>query len=153
NQYGASLGGRIVRNRAFFFVNWEDRKDRSQTSVSRAVPSELLKQGIIQFRLSDGQIGQVTPDEIKAIDPLHIGIGPAQLQALRVYPAGNDPQSGSDRGLNFSSFRFNAPQNRDDRAYVAKMDFNLDASGKHTLMLRGTMADNQRDDIAAQFPG
>src|SRR5262249_18814503 len=66
NQYGASVGGRIVRNRVFFFVNWEDRKDRSANSVSRAVPSELLKQGIIQFRMSDGSIGQVTPEEIKA---------------------------------------------------------------------------------------
>src|SRR5262245_26377559 len=153
NQYGASFGGRIVRNRAFFFVNWEDRKDRSQSAVARAVPSETLKQGIIQYRLSNGQIGQATPEEIKAIDPLHIGISPSQLAIMRQYPAGNDPQGGADRDLNFSSFRFNAPQNRDDRAYVAKMDFNLDTSGKHTLMLRGTMADNKRDETGAQFPG
>ena len=153
NQYGASFGGRIIRNRAFFFVNWEDRKDRSQTAVARAVPSETLKQGIIQYRLSNGQIGTATPEEIKAIDPLHIGIGPAQLSMLAQYPAGNDPQGGADRGLNFSSFRFNAPQNRDDRAYVAKLDFSLDPSGKHTLMLRGTLADNKRDETAAQFPG
>ena len=153
NQYGASFGGRIIRNRAFFFANWEDRKDRSQSAVSRNVPSELLKQGIIQYRLSNGQIGQATPAEIQAIDPLHIGISPSQLKILAQYPAGNDPQSGSDRGLNFSSFRFNAPQNRDDRAYVAKLDFNLDTSGKHTLSLRGTVADNKRDETAAQFPG
>jgi hypothetical protein len=153
NQYGASVGGRIIRNRAFFFANWEDRKDRSQTSVARAVPSELMKQGIIQYRLSNGQIGTATAEDIKAIDPLHIGISPSQLKVLAAYPAGNDPQAGSDRGLNFSSFRFNAPQNRDDRAYVTKLDFNLDTAGKHTLMLRGTLADNKRDDIAAQFPG
>src|SRR5262245_44029865 len=153
NQYGASLGGRIVRNRAFFFANWEDRKDRSASSVARAVPSELLKQGIIQFRMNNGQIGQVTPEKIKQIDPLQIGISPSQLKILSLYPAGNDPQAGSDRGLNFSSFRFNAPQTRDDRAYVAKLDFNLDKAGKHTLMLRGTMADNKRDDTVAQFPG
>jgi hypothetical protein len=153
NQYGASLGGRIVRNRAFFFVNWEDRKDRSASSVSRNVPTETLKQGIVQFRMSNGEIGQATVDEIKAIDPLHIGISPGQLEMLRAYPAGNDQQSGSDRGLNFSTFRFNAPQTRDDRAYVAKLDFNLDSAGKHTVMMRGTLADATRDETVAQFPG
>jgi hypothetical protein len=153
NQYGASLGGRIVPNRAFFFVNWEDRKDRSQSAVARAVPTESFKQGIIQYRLSDGSIGQVNAAQIKAIDPLGIGISPSQLPMLAQFPAGNDPQGGADRGLNFSSFRFNAPQNRDDRAYVAKLDFNLDPMGTHTLMLRGTVADAKRDETAAQFPG
>src|SRR5262249_60204347 len=41
NQYGASVGGRIVRNRAFFFVNWEDRKDRSAAPKARTAPSQL----------------------------------------------------------------------------------------------------------------
>jgi Carboxypeptidase regulatory-like domain len=153
NQYGASLGGPVIKNRAFFFANWEDRKDRSATSTARQVPSELLKQGILQFRQSNGQIGKLTADDIKAVDPLHIGISPAQLQLLSQYPAGNDPASGSDKGLNFYSFRFNAPQNENDRALVAKLDFNLDHAAKHTLMLRGTLADNHQVTAVAQFPG
>lgn len=153
NQYGASLGGRIIRDRAFFFVNWEDRKDRSATAVSRNVPTETLKQGIIQFRMNNGTIGQLTPAQIRNIDPLGIGVNQTMLDLLKQYPAANDPQGGSDRGLNFAAFRFNAPLQRDDRAYVAKMDFNLDKEARHTLMLRGTLADNSRDEILAQFPG
>ena len=53
----------------------------------------------------------------------------------------------------FGVFRFNAPFVRNDRAYVAKMDFNLDQAGKHTLMLRGTLGQNSRDQVLAQFPG
>jgi hypothetical protein len=153
NQYGASVGGRIIRNRAFFFANWEDRKDRSATATARAVPSELFKQGIIQYRMSNGQIGVANANDIKAVDPLHIGISAEQIRMLSQYPVGNDPAAGSDKGLNFSSFRFNAPQTRNDRAYVAKLDFNLDESGKHTLMLRGTLADDHQDSTVAQFPG
>ena len=65
------------------------------------------------------------------------------MQGLfKQYPAGNDPKSATDGGLNFSVLRFNAPQKLDNRAYVARTDFNLDSAGRHTLMLRGTLAGN-----------
>ncbi len=56
NQYGASIGGRIIKNRAFFFFNWEDRKDRTGSAVTRIVPSETYKQGIVKVALSNGTV-------------------------------------------------------------------------------------------------
>ncbi|MCX6591932.1 MAG: TonB-dependent receptor [Acidobacteria bacterium] len=153
NQYGASLGGRIIRDRVFFFANWEERKDRSARAQSRNVPTDELKQGIVRFRMNNGQIGTLTPDEVKSLDPLGIGYSSAMQGVLKQYPSPNDLQSGSDRGLNFGVYRFNAPLTRNDKAYVAKMDFNLDRAAKHTLMLRGTLGNNSRDEILAQFPG
>lgn len=153
NQYGASLGGRIIKDRIFFFANWEDRKDRSASAQSRNVPTETLKQGIVRFRQNDGTIGQLTPAEVALVDPLGKGFSSTMKSILNSYPVANDLQSGSDRGLNFGVFRFNAPLTRNDRAYVSKMDFNLDKAAKHTLMLRGTLAGNSRDEILAQFPG
>ena len=159
NQYGASLGGRIIKDRVFFFANWEDRKDSTALAVSRTVPTELLKQGIVQFRMSNGQIGQLTPNQVRDVDPLHIGANSTMLETLKKYPVGNDPASSPDRGLNFSIYRFNAPKKLDYRTYVLKNDFNIDKAGNHTLSLRGTLASNAEDDASssganlAQFPG
>jgi len=153
NQYGASLGGRLIKDRAFFFFNWEDRKDRSATAQTRTVPSESFKQGIIKVALTNGQTVSLTPGDVKAIDPKGIGITPYMLDYLKQYPVGNDPLASTDKGLNYSILRFNAPQTVNNRAYVAKMDFNLDTAGKHILSLRGTLNNAKQDSVLAQLPG
>jgi hypothetical protein len=155
NQYGASLGGPVIKNRAFFFFNWEERKDRSASAQSRIVPTETYRNGIIQMRTNSGGIQSLSPAEIRQIDPLGRGASAYMLEQMKKYPLPNDLLNGGDRGLNFATFRFNAPYKRDDRAYVGKMDFNLDKAAMHTLSLRGTLTDNVRDDTGnlAQFPG
>ena len=56
NQFGASIGGPIKKDRLFYFVNWEQRIDASSVAQVRAVPSETLKQGILQAQLTDGSV-------------------------------------------------------------------------------------------------
>jgi hypothetical protein len=153
NQYGASLGGPMVRDRAFFFFNWEERKDRTAVNTTRTVPSESFKAGILKVRLANGQIGEFSPAEVRAMDPLGIGMNPAVQAFMAQYPAGNDPESSLDRGLNFSILRFNAPKTLNNRALVGKLDFNPFGSGNHTFNVRGTLAANREDDTLAQFPG
>ncbi len=153
NQFGASLGGHIVRDRVFFFGNFEQRLDSSASSQLRKVPTDSMKQGFITLKTNDGVTRTLTPDDLQAIDPLHVGVSPAMLAIFNQIPAGNDPASGLDRGLNFSGFRFNAPLKLDNKAYVAKLDFNLDKKGMHSVSVRGTLADNSQDETLAQYPG
>jgi hypothetical protein len=153
NQFGASLGGPIRKDRVFFFANWEDRRDATAVGVNRTVPTETFKQGIVQFRMNDGSIRSLSGSQLRDIDPLGLGANQTMLNILRGYPAGNDPQSSTDRGLNFSILRFNAPKQLSYRTYVLKNDINVDKEGKHVVSLRGTLADNSEDDTLAQFPG
>ncbi len=155
NQFGASLGGPIKKDRAFYFFNYERRIDASAQGVERMVPTENMKQGILTFADGDGNIHTLSPAQIQQIDPLGIGINQGYLNILKQYPAGNDPAFGTDGGLNFTGFRFNAPSRLDNRAYVGKMDFILDGAAHHTLSIRGTLSNSNQDqpDALAQFPG
>ncbi|HWE51118.1 MAG TPA: TonB-dependent receptor [Bryobacteraceae bacterium] len=153
NQFGVSLGGPVKKNRLFLFGNWERRIDRSSAAVTSNVPSAALKQGILTVALSNGQTLQLNPTQVAAIDPLHIGVNPLVLQYLQALPSGNNPQLGLDAGLNYSVLRFNAPQDLDNAAYVAKMDFNIDSARKHTLSVRGSLNDAASTLVAAQYPG
>ncbi len=153
NQFGASIGGPIKKDRIFFFANWEQRIDASSVAQVEAVPSETLKQGILQVQLTDGSVHTIGPAQLPLIDPLGIGLNTPYQKILNQYPAGNDPAFGQDGGLNFSGYRFNAPDHLNDGAYVTKLDYRLDSAGKHTLSLRGTLQHNKSDQVLAQFPG
>src|SRR5450759_537090 len=131
NLFGASVGGPVKRNKAFFFVNYEGRRDASSTSANRNVPTENLKQGIVTFHDSTGALRTIAPDQIKAIvDPLGIGVSAAALAVLKQYPVGNNSSLGD--GLNFTGYTFNAPIHSKQDTYTAKLDYRLDSSGKET---------------------
>ncbi len=155
NQFGASLGGPVKKDRIFFFLNYERRIDASSQAVERMVPTENLKLGILTFADTNGNNYTLNPAQIKQVDPLGIGLNQGYLNILKQYPVGNDPAYGADGGLNFTGFRFNAPDALDNRAYVGKMDFILDNAGKHTVSVRGTLSNANQDqtNALAQFPG
>ncbi len=162
NQFGASLGGPVKKDRIFYFFNYERRIDASSEAVERLVPSQNLRQGILTLSDANNNIYTLTPAQIQQIDPLHIGVSQSYLSILNQYPVGNDANYGgggnsgpADGGLNFTGYRFNAPDALDNRAYVGKMDFILDSAAKHTVSVRGTLSNANQDqpNALAQFPG
>ncbi len=153
NQYGASLGGPVLKNRVFFFFNYEARKDRSASSKTANVPTSSFAAGNVQVVLKDGRTVTLSPQDVVNIDPLHIGASSYVLNLMKQYPAGNNPLGGTDKGLNFNQLLFNAPNTLDNHVMVARMDYNIDSAGRHSIMVRGTLNGAGQDSTLAQFPG
>ena len=149
--FGAAVGGPIKKNRLYYFLNYEGRRDRSAGSTLRTVPSADLRQGIVQYRTTAGTIARLTPNDLKTVvDPAGIGVSAPFLQYMQSYPQPNDFTTGD--GLNFQGFRFTAPQKSRYNLYTGRFDYAVDSSGRHNLFVRGNLQ-NENSIGLPQFPG
>lgn len=74
NQFGFSVGGPIIKDKAFFFVNYEALRERSRNQVNGTVPSELEKQG--NFSRSTQLVGSAC-QPVQLFDPFSTRANPA----------------------------------------------------------------------------
>ncbi len=150
NTFGAAVGGPVKKNRLFYFFNYEGRRDAKEGAVERVVPNETMRNGILRYERTNGSIGVLTPDNIRALDPLGIGVNPRVLEVLKSYPLPNTTSSGD--GFNTGGYRFVAPLPLRWNTYIARFDYNPTDSGRHALFVRGNLQ-NDRDVSLPQFPG
>ncbi len=151
NVFGASVGGPIRAGRVFYFVNYEGRRDASEGSVVRRVPTASMRDGSVRYRSASGDVVTLDPEFVRnRIDPMGIGTNPATLEYFRSFPAPNDSTVGD--GLNTAGYRFSAPTPLVWNTWVSRLDWTADPDGLHRMFLRLNFQDDRITSLP-QFPG
>jgi len=149
NLYEGSLGGRIIKDKLFFYTNYQGRRTTQGVTRNRTVLTPEAKQGI--FRWNAG--GTTNSFNIPANDPLGRGIDPKMRDLMALMPAPNNFDVGD--GLNTAGFRFNVPSPSREEQGTAKVDYNMTPT--HRLFVRYSRQWNQSIDTLnnaeQRYPG
>lgn len=126
NRGGFTFGGPIWKNKTFFFGNYEIRRFGQSSEITRIVPTDTLKQGIltfngVQYNLATSKLCGLGGNS--SCDPRGIGISPTIQKLWNMMPKGNDPNLGD--GVNTIGFLANVAEPLKDDNINFRLDHNF----------------------------
>lgn len=136
--FGGSFSGPIVKDRLFFFYNYEGMRESKSVGVNRLVPLASLGQGTFKFFDTSGVLRTIdTPTINSFLDPngdAVVNVNPNVVAlfagAAQRYPS-NNTQIGD--GLNTGGYRWNAPLPVEQSTHTARFDWAATRDQKHSL--------------------
>ena len=156
NRFGASIGGPLLPGQSlggktYFYFNYEGKRyPYANGRYEKIVPSDLLRQGILQFRDSTGAVvkydlksstqcgtardanGQITGPANLPCDPRGIGLSPVISQLWNTYEP--EPNDCANAGDHLNTCGFFGPLKLPQRDDFAVMRIDHDFGAKWRLM-------------------
>ncbi|MGB2714931.1 MAG: TonB-dependent receptor [Vicinamibacterales bacterium] len=131
NQAGFRVGGPIViprlfngRNRAFFFVNFEEVRQPNDVSRNRTILKPDAQQGIFRYTAAGG-VQQVNLLALAAANGQTATTDPMIAALLTKIRTATDGGSIEDIDVNLNRFRFNVPTESLRRYPTFRIDYNI----------------------------
>ncbi len=152
NQFGATLGGRIIKNRTFFFASYQGTRIRRGQSFISSVPSRDIVQRLdfnaqpaVRRNIYDpltlsGTGATATRAQFPSNRIPESRIDPVSRQIINLYPASNI--SGLDNTTN--NYFFSPKDSDNANQYDFRGDHNI--SSKHRFFARYSLRDQYRNE-------
>jgi Carboxypeptidase regulatory-like domain len=155
NQFGGNFGGPIIKNKLFFFFDYNGRRDTLSNLVNRTVPLDSFRgvngaPPVLNYVNASNNIETLSSTQVAAFDPAGVGFNSALLSLFASrYPHSNNLSVGD--GINTGGFQFNAPYPYKEDDYVQRVDYNV--NDKMKLWGKGNFVRTNGTENAIWFPG
>jgi hypothetical protein len=125
NQIGGTIGGPVIKDKLFFYGNYEAFRQKQQTPVTNTILTPNARQGILTYKDASGNL-----QTYNVMQAAGVNFDPAVQNLLASVPTqGNN--NGVGDGLNTTGYTFNARNNETRDNVSVKGDYNM--SSKHVF--------------------